>query len=117
MIGALMIYHICKKSDWDKANKSGEYRAESLLSQGFIHCSTLLQVSRVLATFYQGQSGLVLLVIDPKQLASPVKWEPGTDKPDELFPHVFGPINTDAVGRVVAVHLNEQGSFEDPILE
>ena len=112
-----MIYHICKKSDWEKTSKSGEYRSDSLLSQGFIHCSTRLQVPRVLATFYQGQSGLVLLIIDLTLLRSPVKWEPGTDKPDELFPHVYGPINSEAVCRVVAVHLNAQGSFEDPILE
>ena len=39
-----MIYHLTSRRDWNEAQKSGEYRAESLESEGFIHCSTETQV-------------------------------------------------------------------------
>ena len=40
--------------------------------------------------FYAGQHGLILLVINSKRIQSEVKYEAGTDKPDELFPTFTG---------------------------
>jgi uncharacterized protein (DUF952 family) len=56
-------------------------------------------VGPVASRFYSGQSGLVLLTIDPERLRSEVRYEapPGSD---ELFPHIYGPVDTDAVIRV-----------------
>ena len=52
--------------------------------------------------FFKGNANLILLEIDPARLKSPLKYEdphpkiPGF-KEEEKFPHVYGPINTDAV--------------------
>jgi len=56
--------------------KAGQYTAPSLAKEGFIHCSTLTQVLPVAEKFYKGQSGLILLGIDPARLSSALKWEP-----------------------------------------
>lgn len=46
-----MIFHITTQMAWDDTKNSGEYRAASVLTEGFIHCSTLAQVLPV-ANYY-----------------------------------------------------------------
>jgi uncharacterized protein (DUF952 family) len=106
------ILHLTSRAAWEAADRAGVYRADSLAGQGFIHCSTAAQVLRVANKFYPGQHGLVLLVLDPARLTSAVRWEPGSDKPDELFPHIYGPINPQAVLRVVDFEPEAGGRFE-----
>ena len=98
------IIHITSRLAWDDARQAGRYIAPSLKSEGFIHCSTVAQVLPVAEKYYPGQTGLVLLVIDPARLDSAVKWEPpaeGAPPPGvpagDAFPHIYGPINLDAV--------------------
>jgi uncharacterized protein (DUF952 family) len=105
------IYHITSRSSWSSAQPSGVYSADSLASQGFIHCSKADQVLRVANSFYAGQPGLVILVIDPSLLKPRLRWEPGTDKADELFPHLFGPLNLDAVINVLEFPPGPDGKF------
>lgn len=99
-----MIFHITSRTDWEAAQTRGEYIAESLASEGFIHCSTISQVIPVADNFYKEQNSLLLLMIEPTLLSSTLKWEapsggtppPGVPEGDQ-FPHVYGPINLDAV--------------------
>ena len=39
-----MIYHITSHAAWNDAQQRGDCRAESLETEGFIHCSTDSQV-------------------------------------------------------------------------
>ncbi len=108
------IYHITSRAAWEQAQKAGEYRAESLDSQGFIHLSQAHQVLGVLKAFYADQFGLVVLVVEVNRLKTGLKLEPpvhpkpGASLPpeNELFPHLYGPLNLDAVMRVVDVPHN-----------
>ena len=110
-----MIYHITSRTSWTDAKKSGAYTADSLATQGFIHCSKADQVVRVANTWYTAQRGLVLLEIDETRLRSEVRWEPGTDKPDELFPHIYGPLNVEAVTRFHVFEPEADGKFILPL--
>jgi len=119
-----MIYHISSRKEWLEAQQRGDYRADSLDTEGFIHCSTQTQVVPVAEKYYQGQHGLVLLVIDPSLLSSGLKWEPpsgGAPPPGvpegELFPHVYGPINLDAVLKVFDLEANLDGQYSLPQLD
>lgn len=116
-----MIYHITVRSAWDEARRRGDYRAESLETEGFIHCSTEEQVVPVAENFYKGQSDLLLLVVEPALLSSDLKWEPpagGTPPPGvregDLFPHIYGPINLDAVVKVFDLQSNPDGKYSLP---
>ncbi|MFN8243475.1 MAG: DUF952 domain-containing protein [Ferruginibacter sp.] len=91
-----MIYHVVNKADWQAAEKDGEYRAASLASEGFIHTSKKEQVAGVLDRYYKGQTGLLLLHIDESRLRAPLKYEMAPSVNEE-FPHIYGPLNTDAV--------------------
>jgi uncharacterized protein (DUF952 family) len=108
------IYHICTRKAWEEACKNGSYEADSLTDEGFIHCSMLEQVLRVADSFYRGQKDLVILAIDPATLLPDVRREPGSDKPNELFPHIYGPINLDAVIRVLDLNEDPDGHFNLP---
>jgi uncharacterized protein (DUF952 family) len=94
------ILHLTPRARWEQAVADGEYRGDTLATEGFIHCSTPEQLSWVAETFYKAQAGLVVLRIDPEKLTPPLRWEspPGSE---ERFPHVYGPFNPDAVAGVV----------------
>ena len=112
----MKILHITSKSDWEAAQRNGFYSAPSLASEGFIHCSTPEQVVAVAERFYAGAHGLVLLILDPARIRSEVKYEAGTDKPDELFPHVYGQIDLEAVTRVADFASDSTGHWTLPPL-
>lgn len=101
-----MILHITSRSEWKDAQERGEYIAPSLQIEGFIHCSTEKQVAHVANAFYRGKTDLVLLVIEEGKLKPELKWEapagppaPGISESDS-FPHIFGPINLNAVASI-----------------
>ncbi len=110
-----LIYHLTLEKTWKEAQEIGSYSPPSLASEGFIHCSQKEQVLRVANNFFKDHSTVTLLVINKNRLISPVRWEPGTDKPDELFPHVFGNINLDAVERVYSMKQGKKGLFTLPV--
>jgi uncharacterized protein (DUF952 family) len=94
-----MIYHVTTKDNWTKALIAGFYDAPSLRSEGFIHNSTASQVQGVLERYYAGQTNLVLLHIDESKLTAELKYELAPSV-NEMFPHIFGVINIDAVEKV-----------------
>ncbi len=109
-----LILHGTARQAWAAAQAEGEYRADSLASQGFIHCSKTDQILRVANLLFRGQHGLVLLVIDPAKLTSELRWEPGEDLSTVVFPHVYGPINLNAVVAVRDFEPGPDGLFSLP---
>ncbi|MGB8700136.1 MAG: DUF952 domain-containing protein [Thermosynechococcaceae cyanobacterium] len=93
-----ILFHITEETTWQAAQNQGVYRAASLATEGFIHLSESGQVKWVGNQFYRGQSGLVLLEIDADLLQSELRYDcvPGHG----TFPHLYGPLNLDAVVRV-----------------
>ena len=91
-----IIYHITTSPEWKTAREKGSYEAVSLKEEGFIHCSQREQIPGVLERFFAGKTGLVKLHIDPQKLKSRLiyEWSPSLA---QTFPHIYGPINTDAV--------------------
>jgi uncharacterized protein (DUF952 family) len=108
------ILHATTKAAWSAAQASREYAADSLAGEGFIHCSTAEQIPAVAERFFAGWHGLVLLVIDPMRLIPELRWEAGADQPAELFPHIYGPINLEAVMDVLDFEPGPDGKFHLP---
>jgi len=100
------IYHVTDRSSWEAAKQGGNYTAPSLETEGFIHNSDEGQVAGVLQRYYKGKKDLVLLTIDTERLTSPLKYEMAPSL-NEQFPHIFGPINTDAVVDVQSINAPE----------
>ena len=114
------ILHLASNEAWLATGKSGLYRADSLSTEGFIHCSKASQIVGVANTFYHGQHGLVLLLIDPSKLKPELKWEPPAEpepthaREGDIFPHIYGPLNLDAIVKVIPFEPGLNGSFTLP---
>jgi uncharacterized protein (DUF952 family) len=97
-----MIFHITDAATWATSQQRGMHtgstRGIDLAEEGYIHCSTAEQWPGVLERFYADAVDLLLLHIDETKLTSPLVYEqlPGMPAP---FPHIYGPINVDAVVR------------------
>lgn len=106
-----IILHITRREEWEKAKVSGFYRGDTLDSEGFIHCSTRTQVIKVANFRFRNQGDLVVLCIDSQKVEPEIRYEGVED----LFPHVYGALNVDAVLRVVEFVCGEDGFFELPL--
>jgi uncharacterized protein (DUF952 family) len=111
-----LIYHIADRAEWDQARSAGQYTrssaGQSLAEEGFIHASQAAQVTRTANKYYLDAPGeLVLLVIDTDRVRPEVRYEPvpGAELP---FPHIYGPLNTDAVVAAEPFAPGPDGTFE-----
>jgi len=95
-----VIFHVTTAEEWNAAKTKGSYEHPSLNEEGFIHCSQDNQVPGVLERYFAGKKDLVKLVIDTDKLTSKYifDWSPSTE---DTFPHVYGPINAEAVIDVI----------------
>ncbi|MEA3308214.1 MAG: DUF952 domain-containing protein [Chloroflexota bacterium] len=107
----MIILHITPRASWQAAQTEGSYYADSLETEGFIHCSRPSQIVGVANEFYRGQSGLVLLVIAAERVAATVRYE-DCYATGQQFPHIYGPLNLAAVLQVVEFLPQEDGIFE-----
>lgn len=107
------LLHITTAAAWADAQSNGALTDPSLESEGFIHCSTPAQVLIPANERFAGRDDLILLVIDPDRLTERLVFEDSYGSGTE-FPHVYGPINADAVVRQVAFPGNEDGTFKLP---
>jgi uncharacterized protein (DUF952 family) len=88
------VYHLTLAETW-KSAPGGPFAADSLATEGFIHCSYHEQVLRVANSFLAQAPELVALEIDPTKLTVRlVDEDPGIG---ELFPHIYGPIDRKAI--------------------
>jgi uncharacterized protein (DUF952 family) len=107
-----VILHITEREQWDQAELAGVYHDDTLHSEGFIHCSTLQQVIQVANALFRAQEGLVLLCIAPDRVEAEIRYE--STEGGERFPHIYGPLNIDAVIKALEFEPDEAGKFELP---
>ncbi len=101
----LVIYHLTTLQEWEEAQDIGSYRSSSLEREGFIHCSTEEQLDGVMNRHFKQHENLVKLIIDPARLTTRLQYDKN-DKQQQEFPHIYGPLNLEAVTQIV---------FLDPI--
>lgn len=91
----MLIYHIVLPEVWERFKEEYEYEAESLASEGFIHCSYRNQLDDVLQRYYSNAEKVLILAINPHLLTSELVAEPSTNR--EIYPHIYGKINKSAI--------------------
>jgi len=109
----MLIYHITKKEKLEGVLVGGDYTGDTLQSEGFIHCSTAAQVIGTANRRFKGQSGLVLLVIETDLVRPEIRYE-NLEGGTTLFPHIYGPLNRDAIQKIVDLIPGQDGSFAFP---
>jgi len=96
------IYHVTSSKEWEEAQVKKIYLPKDFVTDGFIHCSIERQLEGVLERFYKGHTGLVKLKIEKAKVQRPVLFELAEDL-NELFPHIYGPLNLDSVVEVIPI--------------
>jgi uncharacterized protein (DUF952 family) len=92
-----LIYKILSVADWETAQRAGRFEGSADdRRDGFIHFSDGGQAVATARKYFAGQSALMLLAVDPARLAD-LRWERSRD--DALFPHLYGPLELDAVAK------------------
>lgn len=111
-----LIYHMCRAEEWHQAERAGRYAGSSQdAADGFIHFSTAAQLVESASKHRAGQSGLVLLAVDPDALGDALKWE--TSRGGQLFPHLYGALPRSAVRRAYDLPLAADGQHVFPPLD
>lgn len=90
-----MIFHVTSREAWEEALKSGTYSSDLFEGEGFIHCSDEHQIGKIGDWFLKNRGGqdIVVLEIDSSKVNAEIKYE----GKEELYPHIYGPINVDSV--------------------
>lgn len=87
-----ILYKILSAAQWDAAQAVGLFTGSAVdLKDGFIHLSTAGQMRETAARHFAGQDGLVLVGFRADDLPN-LRWEPS--RGGDLFPHVYGAIET-----------------------
>lgn len=107
------IYHITTRDQWRNSVSRGEYAHDSLKSEGFIHSSTCRQVLGVANARFRGRDDLVLLHIETDEVTPNIRYESPAGS-EERYPHIYGPLNLDAVKQVIDFPPSLDGTFALP---
>ena len=90
-----LIHHLASLADWETQSE-GRYAPAGLPAEGFVHLCTAEQLAGVVERYYRGRDDLLLLTVQTERLDAPLVWEDNTGSGED-FPHLYGPLNLDAV--------------------
>lgn len=104
------LYHLAPEVAWNGAREAGRYEGDTLKTEGFIHCSLAHQVVEVANRLFRGREDLVLLTIEEEAVGPEVRYE-NLEGGAEQYPHIYGPLNLEAVRGAVPFVPGADGSF------
>lgn len=110
MTSNAVIYHILTPAEWENVRRADKYRPASLALEGFIHLSTREHVPGTLARFFAGHADLVMLAVNVARLKAELRYDAADG---QLFPHLYGPLNLDAVVDVLQIASGTDDPFSD----
>lgn len=125
------IYHLTPAGYYRRQPPDQPYRTKTFAEEGFIHCTRGLDMLVEIANAYFGDlhQELLVLEIDPTRLTSPLKFEapipPAATTPSDLtgsaggepgplFPHIYGPLNRQAIVRCFSLSRSSTGQWRLP---
>lgn len=109
-----IIYKIASDAAWSAARAMGRFEGSPVdLSDGYIHFSTAAQLAETVRRHYAGREGLLLVAVDADRLGDELKWEPS--RGGDLFPHLYAPLDMDAVVWSRPMPMRTDGSHEIPL--
>ena len=106
----MIIFHLLPAVTWQAQAATDAYRAETLATEGFIHCTRETdRLVEVANRFYRQIPGeFVILCVETDRLQAEVRWEMADG---QLFPHIYGPLVQAAIVDVIAFPRNLDGQF------
>lgn len=109
-----MIYHLTAAGSWSLACTQGvDYTHPSLTTEGLIHCARADQLDGVVQRYFSGWTEVEVLCIDVAQVEAEIRWE-GPIATGGPFPHIYGPLNLNAVLSALHLKADAAGRFPWP---
>jgi uncharacterized protein (DUF952 family) len=103
----MLTYHVVAVEDYDP--EAAEYVPTAFADEGFIHTTKTLPIMAEVANRYYraDQRPYLLLTIDLDRLTVPWRYDAaGAD-----YPHLYGPLNRDAVIAIAPMSRAADGTF------
>ena len=108
------VYKVLRSTDLAEAKAKGHFDGSADDARdGFIHLSSGDQLESTLAKHFPGQKDLVLLAFDSERLGERLQWEPS--RGGALFPHLYGPLDLDALLWEESLQLGDDGRHRLPL--
>ncbi|WBW97389.1 DUF952 domain-containing protein [Oceanirhabdus sp. W0125-5] len=107
----MIILHCVKKKNWDKVCNEKEYGYTDFKRNGFIHCSSIEYFWRVTEHFNEQDTEYVILCIDTDKVKAEIKWEDCDSNPGRYYPHIYGPIERNAIINVLPFLRDPNGNY------
>ncbi len=109
-----LTYHGVPKEYFDALDPAEPYLPADFERDGFIHCTDGREAESIVLTLhYRDSPGeWLVLCVDKDRLTSPVRY----DDPAEVYPHIYGPLNRDAIVAVLPIRRAPDGTFLKPSL-
>jgi len=107
-----IIYHLVPIDYWESQPTDRPYMPADFAREGFIHCTQGDEQIAVVANRYyrNDRRAWYVLVIAEQTVSSEIKYESGAD--GVLYPHIYGPLNRDAVINVLPMPRDLDGVFQ-----
>ena len=103
------ITKVITRKNWEAFKLKGELNEQSLIDEGFIHCSFLHQSIEVANKYFKNESEVILLILNPNLIDAEIKYELASN--GQEYPHIYGALNVDSVSEVVPFEKQADGSF------
>lgn len=100
--GRPLLGHIVSPAEWAAARGRTGIAPASLDTEGFVHLSTPDQLAASADRHYRGAGDLLALGVDAGRLTAELRWEHVASR-GEAFPHLYGPLDLDAVVAVASL--------------
>lgn len=112
MTGGPLTFHLVRADYFRSCAPGADYLPAAFAADGFIHCTDGAQnLADTANRHYRDDRNMyIALVIDVSKVHAEVRYEDGA----RIFPHIYGPLNRDAITAVIPVLREADGSFLPP---
>ena len=107
-----LTFHGTPAAYFDSADPTEPYVPADFERDGFIHCTDgERRLADTLSAYYsKSHDDWLVLYIDKDRVEAPIKYA----DPERVFPHIYGPLNRDAIVAVRPIGRMEDGRFWAP---
>lgn len=105
-------FHLVAGEYFRDCDSDAPYTPESFADEGFIHCTDgELNVAETANRYYKDDRRMyIALAIETDEVEAEIKYEDA----GRIYPHIYGPLNRDAIVKVLPMLREADGSFLPP---
>ena len=106
---ANITYHLVPVDYWAERSAGESYTPEAYEQDGFIHCTNgTAELLTVANMFYTADPReFIVLILNAGAIESEVRYDDG----GQVYPHIYGPLNTSSVVGQLPVERSDDGTF------